>query len=214
MTLLAKAITGPARATERGEVTAIVATTGVIDHDGDIILSGAVRRGAPVVLSMFGHDSLREHAPPVGRGTLVEEAGRIVFSGSYFMNTRRGKEAFRIVVGLAELAQWSFGYRVTSEAAPSDEQRRRGALRLIRSLDVSEVSPVLRGAGIGTGTSTAKREAREQAEILGEAARFLTASRRGLAVLNGTFAAEQITLRRIAEHAELRRIARQVHRRR
>jgi hypothetical protein len=214
MTLHSKAIAGPARATEAGEVTAIVATVGVVDHDGDVILSGAVAPGAPAVLSMFGHDALREHAPPVGRGTLTEQAGRLVFVGQYFMDTTRGVEAFRVVRGLAELAQWSFGYRVTDEAQPSDEQRRRGALRLIRSMDVSEVSPVLRGAGIGTGTETAKRYAREQAEIRREAARFVAASRRGLAVLNGSFAAEQIEMRRIEEQAALRRIVRQLHRRR
>jgi hypothetical protein len=46
---------------------------------------------------------------------------------------------------------------------PSDEERKKGAERILTKLDVFEVSPVLVGAGVGTRTLAAKAADEESA---------------------------------------------------
>ena len=143
---------------DQGEVVAIVATLGVVDKDGDVILPGAVPpEGAKVKLSGFDHDAVLKSMPPVGRGVITEEGDKLVVRGKFFMSTERGREAFNYVREMGADGEWSFGFpRATKNATLTDEWRTKGAKRLIAGMAPFEASPVFVGAGFGTGTLLTK----------------------------------------------------------
>lgn len=144
---------------EKGEVSAIVATLEVVDRDGDVILPGAIPMGgAKVKLSGYGHDIILQDAPPVGIGTISEEAGKAVFDGRFFLSTERGREAFATVKELGTDGEWSFGFpnATVKTSKVTDDWKEKGARRLIKSLEPVEASPVFRGAGRGTMTMHVK----------------------------------------------------------
>ena len=141
----------------RGEVTAIVATLGVVDRDGDVLLPGSFPDGAPVKMSAYGHDVVLDGAAPVGKGIIREVGDKAVFQGNFFMSTERGREAFHTVKELGPDGEWSFGFpRSVKQAELTEEWRAKGARRVITGITPVEASPVFRGAGIGTGTVAAK----------------------------------------------------------
>lgn len=144
-----KALPDGLTATPDGKITAVIATTGVVDRDGDVIAPGAIPSGISVPVSAYGHTSW-SGALPVGRGTIREVGSRVMFEGRLFMDTVAGAETYRVLTHLAELAEWSFGF---VPVAWHPERRDDGSLvRVLDRLEVFEVSPVLVGAGIGTGT--------------------------------------------------------------
>lgn len=159
----------------KGEVEAIIATLGVVDGDGDIVMPSAIPDGAPVKLSAYGHDIIVDGAAPVGKGKVTIEGDKAVFRGRYFLSTSRGTEAFHTAKELGTDQQWSWGYQLLEAEVPSEEQRKQGAQRVLTKTDAFEVSPVIRGAGIGTRTlalkaaesapddAEAKRKAEEEA---------------------------------------------------
>jgi HK97 family phage prohead protease len=131
---------------EQGAVTAVFSTFNVIDKDGDVTLPGAFEDGAPVRISAWGH---KWYELPVGRGAIKVEPGRALLDGHFFMDTAHGLDTYRTVKGLGELQEWSYGYDVLeSEEGPFNGQQ----VRLLKKLQVHEVSPVMLGAGIDTGT--------------------------------------------------------------
>ena len=95
---------------DAGEVEAVFATLNVKDKDGDVIESGAIPDGSPVVISPYGH-KVWSGAPPVGIGTIHEVDNEAVVRAKYFMETDAGRNDFYTVKGLAEagLGEWSFG---------------------------------------------------------------------------------------------------------
>jgi hypothetical protein len=139
-----------------GEVEAIVATLGVVDRDAEIIAPGAIPNGAAVKLSGYGHDAMLGEAP-VGKGQLFAQGDTVRFKGRFFLSTQRGAESFATVRELGGDQEWSFGFALLESRAPSAPERARGAQKVLTRLDPFEVSPVIRGAGIGTGTLSAKR---------------------------------------------------------
>jgi hypothetical protein len=144
---------------DKGEVVAIVATLGVVDKDGDVIMPGAVPRGgARVKLSGYGHDVVLKDAPPVGKGVITEEGDKLVFAGRFFMSTERGRDAFNHTKEMGEDGEWSFGFPKSSAktANLTNEWRTKGAKRLLAGITAVEASPVFVGAGWGTGTLLTK----------------------------------------------------------
>lgn len=143
-----------------GRVTAIIATLGTVDSDGDIIAPGAIPSGTSVPISAYGHASW-SGALPVGRGVVTEEGDRVVVRGQFFLDTLAGRETFTALSHLAELQEWSFGFLPRLWHA----ERIAGELvRVLDRLDIFEVSPVLVGAGVGTRT-VELAERREQLEL-------------------------------------------------
>lgn len=140
---------------DKGEVEAVVATLGVIDRDGDIIRNGSLKGTASVTMSAWGHDAMYG-AVPAGKGKLREEKNALVFSGRAFLSTTGGKETFEVLKEMGEDQEWSFGFRVTGWEAPSDEEKKAGAWRVITKMDAFEVSPVIVGAGLNTRTLAVK----------------------------------------------------------
>lgn len=154
-----------------GEVEAIVATLGVVDRDRDIIAPGAIPEGAPVKLSGYGHDAMLG-APPVGKGHLYGQGDRVHFRGRFFLSTTRGADAFETARELGGDQEWSFGFALLESRAPSEAERSRGARKVLTRLDPFEVSPVMRGAGLGTRTLSAKTLA-ASSDVAAEYARFV-----------------------------------------
>lgn len=141
---------------ERGEIEAVIVTLDVVDLDHDIIRPGAIPDGSKVKLSDYGH-SVAFGAPPVGKGVLRTKGNKVIFEGNYFMTTSKGQEAFKTVKELGpDDQEWSFGFSVNGAEMPEDDDRKKGAYRILTKLDSFEVSPVIRGAGIGTRTVSVK----------------------------------------------------------
>ncbi len=143
---------------DRGEVVAVVATLGVVDKDGDVIMPGSVPAGgSPVKLSGYNHDVITEGAAPVGKGVVTEEDGHAIFRGKFFMSTQRGREAFLTTKELGPEGEWSFGFpKAVKTGELTAEWKSKGAKRVITGLHPIEASPVFVGAGWGTGTLLTK----------------------------------------------------------
>jgi len=139
---------------DEGRVTVRFATFGVKDLDGDIILPGAIG-SQRVKVSAFGHESWKG-ALPVGVGKTRERGAEARADLQFFLNTTHGSAHFETLKGLGDLAEWSFGFDVVAAAQPDEEQRQAGVQRILKSLKVHELSPVLRGAGVGTQTLAIK----------------------------------------------------------
>lgn len=139
---------------DRGEVTAVFATLGVVDLDGDVTNKGAFTDGAAVVMSAYGHTSW-DGQLPVGKGTIAERKNEAIFSGQFFLNTMHGRDTWETVKELSEagLQEWSYSlHNVQYEMGEMDGRQ----VRFLNKIDVKEVSPVLRGAGIDTRTLATK----------------------------------------------------------
>jgi Caudovirus prohead serine protease len=140
---------------EKGEIEAVFATLDVVDNDHDIIRPAAIVEGAKAKLSDYAHSAVFG-AAPVGKGTMHRVGNKAVFRGRYFMSTTRGVEAFNTLKEIGSDQEWSFGYQVLGSEEPEQGDREKGAWRILTKLDSFEVSPVLRGAGIGTRTVSVK----------------------------------------------------------
>lgn len=133
-----------------GEFTAVFATLGVVDHDGDVTRPGAFEEGAPVRISYWGH---RWGDLPVGKGVIHADEERAWVDGQFFMDTVAGVETYKTVKNLGELQEWSYGFDIEkSEPGKLGEME----VRFLDELIVHEVSPVMLGAGVGTHTVAIK----------------------------------------------------------
>lgn len=137
---------------DTGEVSAIISTFDVIDSDGDVTVKGAFTEGAPVRISAYNHQSWQS-ALPVGKGTIHEEGDHAIFKGRFFLDTTVGRDTFTTVKNLGELGEWS--YSLENVKTRRAEVGGKTA-NILERIDVHEVSPVLKGASIGTRTLSAK----------------------------------------------------------
>lgn len=165
-----KTIEGHVTMTDPGSVTAAFATLETIDHDGDIIASGAVSPG-PVIISGWGHASWNAGAMnlPIGRGTVSEVGDKLILTGTFF-ETSLARETRETLRGLGDLAEWSWSLH---DIIGEPVQVGGRVVRRITKVRVHEVSPVLAGAGIGTHTVSLRNDlsAAERAELRAIAAR-------------------------------------------
>ncbi len=144
---------------ETGKVLAKFGTSGVKDLDGDVIEKGAIGI-QEVQISAFGHASWGGSLP-VGKGVTREKGDDQLADLEFFMDTTHGLDHFRTVKGLGKLGEWSYGFNIKASRAPTEDERQLGIRQVIEELEVFEVSPVLRGAGIDTGTLEVKCDACE-----------------------------------------------------
>ena len=145
---------GEMKLDEAGHIVAAFAQLNVVDSDNDVTLPGAFP-SKDVPMSAYGHTSW-EGALPVGMGTISEKGDWAVFEGDFFMATTHGHDAYATVKGLGPLAEYSYGYDVLDSTSGTHDGQ---PVRELRSLDVFEVSPVLKGAGVGTHTLAIKSDA-------------------------------------------------------
>jgi hypothetical protein len=136
---------------ETGSIELAFSRLNVIDADGDVTLTGAIP-AKDVPMSAYGHTSW-DGALPIGKGSISEQGGLGVFKGRFFLETTHGRDAYETVKGLGALAEYSYGYNVIDGGPGTFDGKR---VRELRKLDVFEVSPVLKGAGVGTATLAIK----------------------------------------------------------
>lgn len=139
---------------DEGTFEAVIATLGVIDHDGDVVEAGALT-GQTVSL-MPAHDSM---SVPLGKATIIERGDDVIAVGKFNRGVSAGKdwhEAIKFDLAHPPAVQeWSWGYRVKAENQRLGQLNGEDA-RFLSLIDAEEISPVLRGASIGTRTLEAK----------------------------------------------------------
>lgn len=127
-----------------GSVQSVFSTFDVLDRGGDIVLASAFTHGQELPMT-WSHD----WSMPVGKGVVLVDPTQAIFDGQFFMDTAAGQEAYKTVRALGNLQQWSWGFHVTDAAF---EQRDGEFIRIIKSAEIFEVSPVLVGEGMNTHT--------------------------------------------------------------
>lgn len=151
----------------KGTVRAVFATLGVIDKDGDVVMKGAIPDGAEVVISAYSHTSWKGSLP-VGKGTIHEVGDEAILDGEFFMKTTHGVDTFETVKGLGGLGEWSFSLQNVKASRGEIDGK---TARLLSSIEVKEVSPVLVGAGVDTRTLEVKSA--DQKQLTSTIARML-----------------------------------------
>jgi HK97 family phage prohead protease len=136
---------------EPGSVQAVFSTFDVVDSDGDVVLATTFTPGQSVPMTWAHNWQL-----PVGKGAIRVLRDAAMFDGAFFLETDAGAEAYKTVKAMGDLQEWSWGFRVIDAAF---EQRDAQLIRVIKTAEVFEVSPVLVGAGIGTYTAAIKGHA-------------------------------------------------------
>lgn len=130
--------------TAEGQFSAIISTD-AIDRDGEIVareaFTGSLAKSIPLIQS---HDwgSL-----PVGRGVIGQNAEGTTLTGSFFLDTQQGAEAYKTAKNMADLQEFSVGFRpLKSEFVLLDGKN----VRKITDMELFEASLVLVGAARGT----------------------------------------------------------------
>lgn len=138
--------------TDAGEVEAVFATTGVIDHDGDVTVPGAF--GEQHAAFLFAHNA-RDLV--LGKAQIREEGNKAIANIKINMDIQRAKEVHSMLKFDLEhgepLQEFSYGFDPIVHENGQHEGRN---VRFLKQLKVHEVSPVLLGAGLGTGTRSVK----------------------------------------------------------
>lgn len=161
-----KALTGVSiKNADEGVIEAVFATFNIKDLDGDVTLPGAFEDGAEVQISSFGHASWGPSRgsssvpqPPVGKGQIKVVGDEARLEGRFFLKTQAGRDHFELVKEMGDLQEWSYGYD-TLEASPGTFKGE--PVQFLKRQKVYEVSPVLKGAGIGTRTVAVKEAVRK-----------------------------------------------------
>ena len=149
-----------------GIVEAYVNSMGVVDHDGEVIdfnaFDKSIEKGCQSVAWFHDQSSpvvkVIDAAPiELAYGDDDEEfpyrKGRLKAIMQFNLNTQRGREAFADVQ-FGSVKEWSVGFRSLDD---NIERLTNGDnVRVIKSLDWVEVSPVMRGASPDTQTIISK----------------------------------------------------------
>ena len=139
---------------DQGTFEAVFSRFNVRDHDGDVTLKTAFNHGHRVKISAYNHGSWEGNLP-VGVGEIHVTEDMAVVKGRFFMNTTLGRDTFHVVKELGDLGEWSYGFTVPEDGYEHGEFEGK-SVRFLKRLNVYEVSPVLKGAGIGTQTLDVK----------------------------------------------------------
>lgn len=142
---------------DAGHGLARIATLSAVDHDGDTYAKGAFswkKTGDQWVPILPAHNRT---AMPLGKARVYEDGDAAYAELHLNLNTEAGRDwhatlKFDLEKGGA-VQEWSYGFRVIDHAR---ESRDGASVRVLKRLDVDEVSPVVRGAGIGTRTLSLK----------------------------------------------------------
>lgn len=135
---------------DSGEFSATFAYFNVVDKMGDVTLPGAIPNGKSVAIAQWKH---KWDDPPAGRGVIHADESKAWVEGKFNLKTSYGRDTYEVVRDMAELQQWSYGYRPVDKYFGMKDDRK---VRFLKTLDVFEVSPVLIGAGNGTKTDSIK----------------------------------------------------------
>lgn len=140
---------------ETGSGTAQIATIGVKDHDGDIMLPGAFTEGQTITIQP-SHNWMHV---PLGKGTIRIDGIKVLVDFKLNIESASGKEwhswlKFDLQNGVP-IQEWSWGWE-SNTLKFRLETIDGESVRLFEKVNVIEASPVLRGAGTETGTVAIK----------------------------------------------------------
>ena len=151
-----------------GEVEALIATLNVIDKHGDVTLPGFFGEQPASIVTSHDWNEVQ-----IGKGEIMEDGEEVIFRGRFNLGADDGRNThakilFDMEDGAAKaLIEWSYGYSILrggwrfGEFEGEDVRfltpitDENGGI-LSAGVDVHEVSPVLLGAGEGTGTLDVK----------------------------------------------------------
>lgn len=184
-------------------VSGVFASFGV-DSDNDLTDEHSIAPGQTALVSMWGHRAV-DGERPVGTAEvwLDKNAKHYGFNAQYF-STPSGTEAFEIVREGGPLVQWSYALQAKREPATYEGK----SCHRLRSVEIIELSPVTRAAGVSTRTLSAKAACRcgcdesslppdlahDMALIRGELIRKEWLDREQLGVIAARMIAEDFTL--------------------
>jgi Caudovirus prohead serine protease len=137
---------------DSGAGLALIANLKGVDNDGDTYAKGAFSwKGDSQWCSMVPAHNWKEM--PFGKARVYEEGDTAFAELKLNLDTVAGRDwhsalKFDLATG-NPVQEWSYGYDVLDHAF---EVRSGQKVRVLKQLEVIEVSPVLRGAGKGTGT--------------------------------------------------------------
>lgn len=142
---------------DAGRGLARLATLSAVDHDGDTYAAGAFswkeggEQWSPIL------PAHNRTAMPLGKARVYEDGDAALIDLHLNLDTPAGRDwhshlKFDLATGRPS-QEWSYGFGVVDAAY---EQRGDDRVRILRKLDVHEVSPVVRGAGSGTATLAMK----------------------------------------------------------
>lgn len=133
---------------DAGQLEAVFSTFDVIDSDGDVIKSSAIKDGTLIPL-VWAHDWTK----PVGKGIITNNGKQAIFKGRFNLNTTWGRDAYESVKDMEDLQEYSWGFQVLD----SEKSKQDGiVVNNITDTRAFEVSPVLVGANNETGTISVK----------------------------------------------------------
>lgn len=151
---------------EAGKGRARLAQLSAIDSDGDTYQPGAFswpEGGGQWVMMIPAHD---RRAMPFGKAWVFEEGDWALADFTLNLDTIPGREwhaalKFDLATG-KPVQEYSYGFQ-TLDA--DSAQRGSAWSRRLKKLKLDEISPVLRGAGVGTGTVTIKSAELKEAKF-------------------------------------------------
>ena len=147
-----------------GTVYARFATLNVIDHDGDVIRPKAVGK-QKVNAGLHNHGG--SNPTPAGYGDTYEEDDAAYARLTYITDTWAGRETYTYLKAMADAkrpVEWSMRYYVTDgRPMPEKDPLYQPAVEPfgdppfeIKKMEIIDVDPVSKGAGIDTATVAAK----------------------------------------------------------
>lgn len=140
----------------KGSFAAQVATTGVVDKDGDYTLKGAFAEAGTVRVSRFNHSSAVRDDLPVGIASIREDGNAVIAEGKLNLDSPGGRELYETLTfeqSNGVKSEWSYGFTVEdSEDGHIENQK----VRVLKKLNPFEISPVMRAAGEQTATLAIK----------------------------------------------------------
>lgn len=160
------------KAAEDGSVSATIATLNVKDHDSDVTLPGFFGTQPTKIVGAHDWNDII-----LGKGEVHEDGDNVIFEGRFNLDD---PDAAKLHAKLKfdmenppALVEWSYGFHTLPGAVePFKNHPEHGDGFFLRPVDggpgakVAEVSPVVAGAGIGTGTLAVKgRTIKDQVSV-------------------------------------------------
>jgi hypothetical protein len=158
-----------------GVARAIFSTFDVVDKDGDIVIPEAIPEGT-TVLGAYGHSTVLSNALPIGIAEIRKDSTKAWADLTFNMELQSARDTWSVIKQLGPLQEYSYTFKVLdSELASMDGKR----VQVLKSLDIVEVAPVLKGASIGTYTEPGSvKEQEALAEVAKIRSEFLGGDRK------------------------------------
>ena len=143
-----------------GSGVAVFATLNVVDLDEEVTLPGAIGEQRVKVLGAHNWS-----VPWIGRAKTHEDGERVLADFELNLKqsgAREWYEALKFDFDRGPIAEWSYGFHLKEWEYEERDDRQ---IRVFKSVDVHEVSPVVLGAGLNTGTESVKQRNKDADDL-------------------------------------------------